>query len=360
MENISRRDFIGKIIIASILPKFALAKKKNLLFVKLPSKPYSIYEIEGKRKGKHLLVVAGIHGNEEGSYYFARFLKHISLKKGKITVIPRQNFVSILAYVRGYNGDMNRKFCYDPPWDPDYKVLKKLKNILLRKDIDLIISLHDGYGFFKHNKKYWGECIVIDEVRYKHFNLYKPALFVKNFVNKLVPKREKFRIKNTHTFWKNTFYKDMKKTLTYFVLTRANKPAWCFEVSKNLSSSYKKALYHLYMFYAFCKYFDIKFDHSFKTLKKLLIESIFYKEDPTVVLKINEKRKIKLKLSKLNKKLIKAKKIFIENILAEEDGYYPILEKGNLNYEKFFVKAGTKILIKRDNKTLGYFSLNFA
>ncbi len=356
MENISRRDFIRKIITLPFFLEVAYAKNSSSQgIIKLPKKKYYTYEIEGKKKGKHILVVAGIHGNEEGSYYFARFLKHISLKRGKITVIPRQNFVSILAYVRGYNGDMNRKFPYVSPSDPDYRFLKYLKKYLHRKDIDLVLSLHDGYGFYKRNKRYWGECIVIDEVKYKHFELYKVAKFVEKFVNKLVPKYHKFGIKNTHTFWRNTPYKDMRKTLTYYSLVFANRPAWCFEVSKNLKSSYQKALYHFYMFYAFCKFFGIEFKESFKNLKHLLYENIKFKEDPEIILKVDEKFTRKYKLSKLNRKIIYAKKLSIENIYGEEDGYYPVLEKHNLNHEIFKISKATKILIKRDNKTLGYF-----
>ena len=46
-------------------------------------------------------------------------LRHLKIEKEEILLISRINFISILANVRGYNVDMNKKFKFFHPKDRD-------------------------------------------------------------------------------------------------------------------------------------------------------------------------------------------------------------------------------------------------
>ena len=177
MENIRRREFITGILslLLPAIPDGAEAAKGSGVRVKLPKFPFQSTVITGKKKGKRILIVGGIHGNEPGAYKAADILRNVEVEKGELIIAPRSNFLSVLANVRGYNGDMNRKFAKISPKDPDYPCVKKLKELIKELKPDVVLSLHDGYGFHILNKRFWGQCIVIDEEVYSGYPLGKIA-----------------------------------------------------------------------------------------------------------------------------------------------------------------------------------------
>ena len=188
-----RRDFLKSAFFATLSASELFASNNNKLYIKLPPKKLEYYHLKGKKSGGRVLIIGGIHGNEIGAYKAADLLIDNELKSGEILVIPRSNFTSILANVRGYNGDMNRKFDYISKKDPDYYYIQMLKDTILSYEPDVVISMHDGYGFANKNKKAWGQSVVIDEVRYKDFDLITPAKFVVNESNKYL--KHKIKVK---------------------------------------------------------------------------------------------------------------------------------------------------------------------
>ena len=65
---------------------------------------------------------------------------------------------------------MNRKFNILSKKDPEFAEVQKIKRIRLSKDVDVIVNLHDGSGFYKkkyinrmHNPNRWGQSIIIDQ-----------------------------------------------------------------------------------------------------------------------------------------------------------------------------------------------------
>jgi len=286
---LDRRDFLKSALVTLggvVTPAFSRSDKR--LYINLPKKPFEYYEKKSKQKGGRVLIIGGIHGNEIGAYKAADILVDIPLKKGEMLIIPRSNFTSILANVRGYNGDMNRKFINLSKKDPDFYYVELLKEAILNYKPDVVISLHDGYGFAIKNKNAWGQSIVIDERIYKDFNLLKEAEYVKNNSNKYLA-RHKLAIINTQTFTSNK-HKEQRKALTGWCL-KNNIKAYCIESSKQLKRNSDKIYTHLVMLREFFKLYNIEFESGMDYIIKNI--SKFTKiKTPRVVLEINGKKEV--------------------------------------------------------------------
>jgi hypothetical protein len=229
---------------------------------------FNIYNFgEGKNR---LLIVGGIHGDEQGSYLApALFVKHYKIIKGAVTVIPNLNRDSYSIHKRGKHGDMNRKFAEIDPNDRDYKTVKRIQKAILHPETAIVLNLHDGSGYFKKYPKSWGQSIVIDQE-----NIDAPFGELKNIGERVVKRvnswaldiGQEFGVKNTHTRLGNS---EMMKTLTYFAI-RNGKSAFGVEASKNLVEDWKRVYYHLQVFEAFMSEMGIEFERDFRLNKSNL------------------------------------------------------------------------------------------
>ena len=332
-----RRDFLKSAFFATLSTSPLFASNNNKLYIKLPPKKLEYYHLKGKKSGGRILIIGGIHGNEIGAYKAADLLIDNELKSGEILVIPRSNFTSILANVRGYNGDMNRKFDYISKKDPDYYYIQMLKDTILSYKPDVVISMHDGYGFANKNKKAWGQSVVIDEVRYKDFDLITPAKFVVNESNKYL--KHKITIINTKTF-SGKVHKEQKKALTGWCLQNGVK-AFCIEASKQLSLK-EKIYTHLVMLREFFKIYSVEFEGGIDRIVNDFVLDI--KDKPKLVLKINN-HKIVLR----DKEVLKVKRGSIIEV-AQIDGKrgdFIVPQGVNLNWRSFHFR-NLRFYIKRD------------
>ncbi len=286
MENIRRRKLIKTLLwgapLIALSPISAFASQSRVsVRIDLPPFPLEDTYLKGEKKGGRILVVGGIHGNEPGAYKAADILRHVKVKRGELFIAPRMNFVSILADRRGYNGDMNRKFASISPRDPDYPRVKWLKNYVKEVKPELLLTLHDGFGFHSVNPKAWGQCIVIDAERYKNFHLGKEARTVSERVNRFFTKREwKVPVYNTNTFSPNTKHPEQRKSLTYFCLKEANVPAICLETSKQMPDLEMKVKTHLLLMKEFFKLHNVEiepdFDYIISHLDQFLKPKVHY------------------------------------------------------------------------------------
>jgi hypothetical protein len=218
-----------------------------------------------------LLIVGGIHGNEPGSYFAPNFfIKHYTITKGSVWVIPALNVKSIQRNARGIHGDMNRKFNYISKKDKDLDIVSKLKEIILDNKIDLVLNLHDGHGFYRDkyhnhlfNPKAWGQASIIDQNKIdsnsKFANLGDIAKQVQEEVNKDESNNKyNFGVKNTKTKNKN---KSMQKSLTYFAV-KNKKPAFAIETSKNIKKLEIKVQYQIKAIEAYLKIAKITYKRN--------------------------------------------------------------------------------------------------
>ena len=218
-----------------------------------------------------LLVIGGIHGDEPGGYFAPAILeKYYKIKSGNLWIIPNLNVDSIMANNRGIYGDMNRKFNVIDKNDNDLLTINRIKEIILEKRVDLILNLHDGFGFYRDiyedavfNPNSWGQATIIDQEKIddKFGNLDEIANQVNKSINNegLYQNFHTFGVKNTQTKQKD---EQMQQSLTYFAVTH-NKPAFAIETSKNITELTYKVIYQLKSIEEFMRIMRIDFERDF-------------------------------------------------------------------------------------------------
>lgn len=233
--------------------------------------PFDIYKKETNPQQHTLLIIGGIHGDEPGGYFAPAVLeKYYKIKSGNLWIIPNLNVDSILANNRGIYGDMNRKFNVIDKNDNDLLTINRIKEIILEKRVDLILNLHDGFGFYRDiyedsvfNPNSWGQATIIDQEKIdeKFGNLGEIANQVNKSVNNegLYKDFHTFGVKNTQTKEKD---EQMQQSLTFFAVTH-NKPAFAIETSKNITELTHKVIYQLKAIEEFMKIMNIEFERDF-------------------------------------------------------------------------------------------------
>lgn len=232
---------------------------------------YELYKKENSG-GNTLLVIGGIHGDEPGGYFApAVLVQNYTITKGSLWVVPNLNFDSIVRNRRGVYGDMNRKFHTINKNDKDYNTIENIKKTMLNDNVDLILNLHDGRGFYRHkwessifNPSAWGQAFIIDQTKIhkdiKFSNLDEIAKKVSEDLNTgLVENHHSFNIRNTKTKEKD---EQMQLSLTYFAISNY-KPAFAVETSKNITDLVKKVKYQLKAIESFMGIMGIEFERNF-------------------------------------------------------------------------------------------------
>lgn len=242
-----------------------------VIFLFASNTTFDIYKKETNPQQHTLLIIGGIHGDEPGGYFAPAVLeKYYKIKSGNLWIIPNLNADSILANNRGIYGDMNRKFNVIDKNDNDLITINKIKEIILDKRVDLILNLHDGFGFYRDiyedsvfNPNSWGQATIIDQEKIdeKFGNLGEIANQVNKNVNNegLYKDFHTFGVKNTQTKEKD---EQMQQSLTYFAVTH-NKPAFAIETSKNITELTHKVIYQLKAIEEFMKIMNIEFERDF-------------------------------------------------------------------------------------------------
>jgi hypothetical protein len=246
-----------------------------ILFIQLfaTNKDFDLYKKETNKDENTLLIIGGIHGDEPGGYFAPAFLeKYYNIISGNLWIIPNINGDSIRANARGLYSDMNRKFSSIEKNDPDYLIVNRVKKIILDKKVDLVLNLHDGYGFYRNkyenaifNPNAWGQATIIDQKKInglgKFGNLNEIANSVNTALNNdnLFKDFHSFGVKNTETKFKD---EQMQLSLTFFAVTN-NKPAFAIETSKNITDLTHKVIYQLKSIEEFMHIMHIEFERKF-------------------------------------------------------------------------------------------------
>ncbi len=231
---------------------------------------FSVHKLESGVPGNTILIVGGIQGDEPGGFNAASIITtHYTIKSGSVWVVPNLNFLSIIKSSRGVYGDLNRKFADVQESDPEFQTVEKIKSLILNDQVDLVLNLHDGSGFYREsyidklrNPNRWGQCIIADQEsieNVKFGNLAELATrSVDNVNGVLLNPGHNYSFMNTKTREGN---REMAKTLSYFAI-RNNKPAFGVEASKSLPTN-ERAYYHISVIESFMKQLDIDFERGF-------------------------------------------------------------------------------------------------
>jgi len=209
--------------------------------LELPSLKFSVHRLESKVKGPTILIFGGIQGDEPGGFNAAGLIvTHYNILSGNVWVVPNLNFLSIIKRSRGVYGDLNRKFDKLSISDPEYATIQRVKKLIRNPDVDLVLNLHDGSGFYRttyqdrlHNTNRWGQCIIIDQTHVEAKKFSRLSEMAQNAVSdvnrRLLAREDMFHLNNTKTAQGNI---EMAKTLTYFAI-KNKKPAFGIEASKS-------------------------------------------------------------------------------------------------------------------------------
>lgn len=232
---------------------------------------FTLHKLESNQPGPTVLVVGGIQGDEPGGFHAASLLvTDYKVTRGKLWVVPNLNFESIIKRSRGVNGDMNRKFASLKRDDPDYRSVERIKQLIKSPEIDFIINLHDGSGFYRksyvdkmHNPNRWGQSIIIDQETLGDSPFAKVGDYARAVAKRvnghLLNRDHSYRVHNTKTAEGD---KEMAKTLTFFAISN-DKPAVGLEASKNLPTR-ERVYYHLHLVEAFLGQLGVTLERNFK------------------------------------------------------------------------------------------------
>jgi len=249
------------LLVLFLLPNTVFAQKLQ----------FSLHKLESELKGPRILVLGGIQGDEPGGFNAASLLvTDYKITRGSVWVVPNLNFESIIKRSRGVHGDMNRKFSHIKRSDPEYQSIQKIKSLIVDNDIDVILNLHDGSGFYRskyidkhHNPNRWGQSIIIDQDKIKaekFGGLQSIADKVKQSVNKHISNsKHHYAVKNT---WTKNGDVEMEKTLTYFAI-KNSKPAFGIEASKQFLT-HQRVLFHLLVVESFMEQIGVEYQKEFK------------------------------------------------------------------------------------------------
>jgi hypothetical protein len=232
---------------------------------------FTFHKMESGKKGPTLLVVGGIQGDEPGGFNAATLLySHYTIRSGAVWVVPNLNFASIVKSSRGVYGDMNRKFSLLNLTDPEYSVIKRIKSIIQDKQVDLVLNLHDGSGFYrphavdeKRNPLRWGQSVIIDQESIESEpwgKLGELARQVSAEVNaQIFDPDQAYHVKNTNTRLGD---REMEKTLSYFAIQHG-KPAFGLEASKDFPAQVR-VFCHVLLVESFMRRLGIEFERNFE------------------------------------------------------------------------------------------------
>jgi Ni,Fe-hydrogenase maturation factor len=215
-----------------------------------------VYESSSKKEGKTILIIGGIHGDEESSYLAPELIKDMKPKKGKIIFIPRSNIKAIKKNLRFVGSDINRLFNKKIIKNTyENNLVKNLKNYIKKSDV--VLNLHEGKGFASKNSKNFGQAVVIDEEEFNNCNINLKKIsdeIVFNLNKKINNKKHFFATKNTYTETKNNF--SMKGSATYYSLKKFCKPAFGLEVSKDIKEERLRVKYMIKLINEFINYYN--------------------------------------------------------------------------------------------------------
>ena len=232
---------------------------------------FNIYKMEANPFANEpvLLILSGIQGDEPGAFNATSILiKHYKITRGSLWVVPNLNQHSILKNNRGIYGDMNRKFAYLAPSDPEYAIIQRIKALILDSRVEKILHLHDGSGFYREtyinamlNQNRWGNCSIIDQdTLFTAGDLNHNITQMIDYINEnLLDEIHRYRIRNTHTAQGDD---EQIKSLTYFA-TLNKKMAFANEASKNLPLK-KRVYYHLLAIEGMLQSSGIEFSRDFE------------------------------------------------------------------------------------------------
>lgn len=123
------------------------------------STPY--YIVKGSKPGPTVMIVGGVHGNEEAGYTAAGKVRDYSINSGTLVVVPQANKVAIDANRRTTaDGDLNRQFPQSKGDSADTVLAREILKLVGNYGVDYLMDLHEGYDYYKNDTGSVGQTVI--------------------------------------------------------------------------------------------------------------------------------------------------------------------------------------------------------
>ena len=113
--------------------------------------PY--YRIESGKPGPTVMIVGGVHGNEPAGAYAAEQIRHWTIRRGTLVVLPCANRLGRAANIRYVpdrpmeERDLNRNFPRPTTKTTRGVLAGEIWKLTLAVKPDWVLDLHEGYEF---------------------------------------------------------------------------------------------------------------------------------------------------------------------------------------------------------------------
>ncbi|MHB8895714.1 MAG: DUF5719 family protein [Candidatus Geothermincolia bacterium] len=109
-----------------------------------------------------LMVMGGVHGDEDAGYRTAEKLTRALVSKGRLVVLPRADQPAIAAHTRQINKDLNRCFPGIEKGVNEDRLAWEIMELARTNDIDMLLNLHSAEQFNLLDPSALGQTIVFD------------------------------------------------------------------------------------------------------------------------------------------------------------------------------------------------------
>jgi len=338
-------------------------RRKHKVYFKNTRNELNIYKLYGEEDGKTVLIIGGIQGDEPGGYLSADLYSDLMLRKGNLIVVPRTNFHSIIKQRRYINWDMNRRFDVQTGNSYEDRIVKIITKLM--EESDLILNLHDGWGFYSdewkgpgRNPNRFGQSIIADAETFVHKG---DTIHLGDMARKAIKKANshitntyhKLHFMNTRTLEKSSNFPQMKKSATFYALTNLGIPSFGIEASKNIDKLEDKIRYHNYAINAFLEMMGVvpEFPSVIISPAKLNYMHISVNEKRPVYVEDRDTLHVypgdEIKITNINSNYERGVTCDIFGIGTEQDFHREVI-----------IQQPTKIRVKKDSETIGIIFIN--
>ncbi|HKZ46675.1 MAG TPA: M14/M99 family metallopeptidase [Thermodesulfobacteriota bacterium] len=368
MKNLKRKAVYacGAAFFLIFLAGNGFCKTLHEVYFKDTEYELNIYKVYGAEKGKTLMIVGGIQGDEPGGYLSADLYADMALHKGNLIVVPRANFFSIIEHKRAINWDMNRRFAVANSKEYyEDKIVEILKGLMSQSDF--FLNLHEGSGFFREsyesglkNPMRFGQSIIADaDIYYSkekgaNISLGDIAKKIADHVNKIIDNQQyHFRFNNHRTFEKSTQHAEQRKSASFHALSTYGIPAFGIETSKEIKDIETKVRMQTMVINVFMDEFGIIPENPRVALDPPRLKYVILSVNGTQNIMARDGDEIKVR---------KGDRIKISQIEAnyERGLSVDILNIGTANdlNKEFEINAATKAMVRKDSFPCGEITIS--
>ena len=124
------------------------------------------YIIDTNAPGPDVMIVGGVHGNEQAGARAAEHIRHWKITNGRLIVLPRANVPALNGNKRSMpdlpkeRSNLNRNFPKGDTDQPKCTLSKAIWDIVRSEEPDWLLDLHEGADFTQINSDSVGSSII--------------------------------------------------------------------------------------------------------------------------------------------------------------------------------------------------------